>query len=212
MLERVITGVAVPLFFFISGYLYFIKTNIADGLAGIHYLDKTKRRVKSLLIPYLSWNLLVLLLFGVMQMLTSGDDVMSKDGYKALSDYTAIDVWKAFYALDSTGMPVDGPLWFIRDLFVISLCSPVVFMIVRYLKWIGVGALALCLFCGVRIPIEGFNMLCWFYFPWGAYMALNRKDLFSNVSSNVLVCMNVGIVALMLLATVSFFATATLWT
>ena len=115
--EKVFTAVPVHLFFMISGYLYFNKCTLHEGFNKEVYVKKTRSRIKSLLIPYLIWNLLVFLFFTVMQSLTSGSAVMQKDGYKALADYELIDYLKNFWALDSTGMPVDGPLWFIRDLF-----------------------------------------------------------------------------------------------
>ena len=131
----VIGVIPVPLFFIISGYLYFQNCSFNDGFTKSIYLNKTKKRLKSLLIPYLLWNLLVFILFSLSQYLTSDSQVMSKEGYKLLSDYTFIDYIKVFWALDSTDCPVDGPLWFIRDLFVISIFSPLVYYGIKYLKW-----------------------------------------------------------------------------
>ena len=132
---KVFTAVPVPLFMMISGYLYFNKCNLSEGFSRELYINKTRSRIKSLLIPYLIWNLLVFLFFTVGQSLTAGSDVMQKDGYKALADYEVIDYLKNFWALDSTGFPIDGPLWFIRDLFIISLFSPFVFWGIKYLRW-----------------------------------------------------------------------------
>ncbi|MCD8302247.1 MAG: acyltransferase [Prevotellaceae bacterium] len=204
-ISHVITGIAVPIFFFISGYLYFIKTDMESGIAGMNYLKKTKSRIKSLLIPYLSWNVLVMLFYSGMALLTSGDSVMEKDGYKSILEYTLTDVWKSIYALDTTGMPMDGPLWFIRDLFVISLFSPLVFLIVRYLKWVGVLALGCLMACHIGLPFEGFSTACWFYFSWGAYMGLNKSQLFSNVSDRTSLLMNGGILVLMVSETICYF-------
>ena len=54
-----ICRVAVPIFFLVSGYLFFVKleewnTNI--------WIDKLKKRVKTLLIPYVLWNLITICL------------------------------------------------------------------------------------------------------------------------------------------------------
>ncbi|MCD8305567.1 MAG: acyltransferase [Prevotella sp.] len=205
IVSHVIPGIAVPTFFFISGYLYFIKTDMAKGIAGINYVEKTKRRIKSLLIPYLSWNIIVFLLFSCMAMLTSGDSVMEKDGYKSILDCSLLDIWKNMYALDSTGMPIVNALWFIRDLFIISLCSPLVFLIAKYLKWFGVILLGLFLLLNIHLPFKGFSTACWFYFTWGAYMGLNKKNLFSTVSERTSILMNVAIVALMIFASIGYF-------
>ena len=121
--KGVFPAIAVPLFFFISGYLYFNKLDLhGDSSYDFNvWKMKTRGRLKSLLIPYISWNLLVLLLYFIAQQLTSNSTVMAKDGYKLIVDYNLLDYGKAFFAIDSTGMPIDGPLWFIRDLFIVSV-------------------------------------------------------------------------------------------
>ena len=60
---NVFTAVPVPLFMMISGYLYFNKCNLSEGFGREVYINKTRSRIKSLLIPYLIWNLLVFLFF-----------------------------------------------------------------------------------------------------------------------------------------------------
>jgi hypothetical protein len=56
---------------------------------------------------------------------------------KPIMDYSALDWLKAFWAKDSPdpdkiGMPIDYPLWFIRDLMMVMLFSPVVYGWVSY--------------------------------------------------------------------------------
>lgn len=120
--KGVFPAMAVPLFFFISGYLYFNKVELKGdkSFSLTLWKHKTYGRIKSLLIPYLSWNLIVLLFYFATQQLTGHSDIMAKEGYKLIADYNLMDYGKALYALDSTGMPIDGPLWFIRDLFIVS--------------------------------------------------------------------------------------------
>ena len=50
---------AVPFFFFVSGYFFF-KSGI---LTLRSYIDKLKRRANTLLLPYMVWNMLYMLLF-----------------------------------------------------------------------------------------------------------------------------------------------------
>ena len=52
----VIAQVAVPSFFFISGYLFFANVETWNSPA---YRAKMLRRLKTLLLPYLIWNLLM---------------------------------------------------------------------------------------------------------------------------------------------------------
>lgn len=53
--SHVLPSCAVPMFFLFSGYLYFYKMNGWDKDV---FLNKTRRRVKSLLIPYVLWIIL----------------------------------------------------------------------------------------------------------------------------------------------------------
>lgn len=166
----------------ISGYLYFNKCTLYDGFNKEIYVKKTKGRIKSLLIPYLLWNLLVFLLFTVMQSLTSGSEVMQKEGYKALVDYELIDYLKNFWALDSTGMPVDGPLWFIRDLFVMSLFTPLLYLGIKYLRWTFVVVLIFISYLELSIYFPFINYtyrvgLVEVYFTLGASFMLLAPDV-----------------------------------
>ena len=51
--------IAVPLFFFISGFLFFYHTDFSMKM----YKQKLKKRVRTLLVPYLFWNTVVFLIF-----------------------------------------------------------------------------------------------------------------------------------------------------
>ena len=57
--SRVLTHVCVPTFYLISGYLFFIGLEKWNGKV---YLNKLKKRIKSLLVPFLIWNTICILL------------------------------------------------------------------------------------------------------------------------------------------------------
>ena len=56
LISQTLVKVAVPVFFIISGYLFF--ANVKEWNFSV-YKEKMFRRVKKLLIPYLIWNLLM---------------------------------------------------------------------------------------------------------------------------------------------------------
>ena len=56
LFSEVLPRIAVPLFFIISGYLFF-----RSGFMIRTYTDKLRRRVRTLLVPYILWNLLYLI-------------------------------------------------------------------------------------------------------------------------------------------------------
>ena len=65
-LTIILCRVAVPLFFFMSGFLFFLRTEFFTAQV---YFKKLKSRFRSLLIPYLFWNLVLLLLVFVLSMI-----------------------------------------------------------------------------------------------------------------------------------------------
>lgn len=56
--SQVVSRVCVPLFFFISGLLFFKGANFSWNI----YVHKIRRRISTLLVPYLIWNLIGFLL------------------------------------------------------------------------------------------------------------------------------------------------------
>lgn len=170
---KIFTSITVPLFMVISGFLYFSST---DGNLWRTYIKKTKRRFKSILLPYIIWNFLILVLYSFVQIKVGNGEAVSKEGYKFISDYTFVDYVKAFWAMDSTGKPIDGPLWFIRDLFVLSIISPFIYYGIYYLRIIFV----ILSFVLVTIPFDGMlgSVINYEipYFVIGAYLALNKKN------------------------------------
>ena len=63
LISQVFARIAVPMFFLISGYFLFGKKELTFGLIK----EKWKKRIHSLLIPYLIWNFLVLLVQIIVQ-------------------------------------------------------------------------------------------------------------------------------------------------
>src|SRR4051794_27691780 len=60
-----IARIAVPIFFSISGFLFFMKFKLTASF----YFDKFRKRFSTLFIPYIIWSAWGLLLFFVLQTL-----------------------------------------------------------------------------------------------------------------------------------------------
>ena len=56
-ISKVISHIAVPCFFFISGYLFFSNIVFFNKQT---YLSKLKKRINTLFIPYLLWNIIAI--------------------------------------------------------------------------------------------------------------------------------------------------------
>lgn len=123
-----ITGACVPLFFVISGFLYF--RNVPKNPGVDFFWKKTRTRFFSLLIPYLIANAIA---FGCYWLAHRyAPDMIS--GYFG-------DNWNKPLFIFWTG-PVNMSLWFIRDLIIACLVAPLIWMLVRYTRIWGVLALA----------------------------------------------------------------------
>lgn len=175
----------VPLFFLISGYLYFKGFELHYGWND--YIEKNRRRVRTLVVPYLLWNFLTLLLFWVVQSLMPN---MTSGNYTLIADYSIKDWLLAFWNVDE-GFPIDGPMWFIRDLIIISAISIVIHPLVKN-KVIGLLIIALSLIMGI---IGG-------YFIVGAWLGVHGIDfvkyckrawLISTIGYFVLVVINLAL-------------------
>lgn len=129
-----LTDCAVPMFFVISGYLYFWKT---PHLTKDIYRSKTKRKIIALMVPFFCWNVITCLINPARFL---GAGVLEK----------ITGFWSMTMELGCGAGPWDGPLWFVRDLFIVMLCAPAVEWIVGKTK-LGGGVRAVCSrFDGIR--------------------------------------------------------------
>lgn len=159
---------AVPCFFFISGFLFF------HGLQSWSWEGwgcKLKRRVRTLLIPYLLWNAIALLAFWAYDRLGGTATGL----YEQFQQRGGLRIFWNIHGglpIGSQSGPLDGPLWFIRDLTYYILAAPALYLFLRWLK--GYGVLGMCvLFLAVRGSVpEGFV-----FFVFGAYLQYSGKNI-----------------------------------
>lgn len=114
-----LTKVCVPCFFILSGYLYF--NNVAKFNRAT-YLSKTRRRIHTLLIPYLLWNLIglaiILLKYRYFNYPSFG---VVENGHICLPRLIE-GFWDYAY-----GYPYAFAFWFIRNLIIFAILSPVAY-------------------------------------------------------------------------------------
>lgn len=170
----VIIESAVPLFFFISGYLFFRNGEFSTSI----YASKLRRRVSSLLVPYLLWNVIYILIVAIMQYVKPDTLFLI---HKSLSRFTFTDyLWLFWDIRQITGLPSDahscvvGQFWFLQCLMVLDVLSPLIYVGIRYLKWYFV--LLVGVLCSVFFftPIAGFQPLAIIAFTLGAAFAIRH--------------------------------------
>ena len=170
----IITQIAVPSFFFFSGFLFFHKMN---GFTFCVYTQKLKKRIDTLVIPYVFWNLFVAVLYLMIQTIIPG---MMSGKNKLLVDYSISDWLWMFWDTNrispafTAHLPLNGPLWFVRDLIVVVIGTPLVYFLIRRLHICIVIFLGLLWIGDLWVDITGFSSMCLFFFSAGAYFGIKR--------------------------------------
>lgn len=183
-IEAFISGQSVPVYYFIAGYVFFLGVEFSRTV----WVGKLRRRVNSLLIPYLAWNL-VALLYVLKSQLPGMDAVSEFSGDQLDTSLRGIlmSFWDdshgvAPYPTAANGIfPVDKPLWFVRDLMIMALASPLIACLYRCRKWVTVSVLSLATLVWImRFPLPPHPLLlleAFVFFAWGGYMSYHGRDL-----------------------------------
>lgn len=182
-LSHVATGIAVPCFFLFSGYLFFCKVKVWNRQI---YLQKLQKRFRSLFIPYMLWILLFLFYDEWIQTGYSGPDLVLQVG-RLLADQGLHLFWDSrTWATNYTDWlgrpaPMTGPalvpLWFLRDLMVATVASPLVYWAIRRMGALFLGLLGLCFLSDVWIPLHGCSVTCFFWFSAGAFFGIRQINM-----------------------------------
>ena len=140
-----LSQLGVPMFFFISAVLFYRACSF-DSLE-----NKYERRVRSLLIPYLIWNTFFVLVFVALTHIPFFQDRMriSPDLFN-----TPHKIINAIIHSKCT------PLWFVKDLMLLTLMAPLTLLLLRDLRWL-ITALGLSLIVALRGNYSYENILVW---------------------------------------------------
>lgn len=157
----VISIPAMVWFFFISAYLFF--RNLELGMIP----GKWRRRIGSILIPFIIWNTVSVILE-----LAKGGNVM--DG--GVLDF----VVKNYLFIRGTGC-ANGPLWYLFRLMEYIVIAPLVFFIAKN-KWLAAGAEIVLLAANYQLGIGYFDFSYWLpVYIVGAYVGINMPGVAEDV-------------------------------
>lgn len=185
--SNVFPSIAVPAFFFISGYLFFKKLEIWDGKV---WKRKMQSRIRTLVIPYFLWVTLYILYtarFVIGAIIINGrpfqlftDWVKEHDCLHMYWDSqvwggTGTD-WFGNAVAHATG-PYLIPLWFLRDLMVIVALTPLVYWLIKKAEIWPVLFFGIAYITGTWPDIHGLRVDTAFYFTSGAYMSIKGYDI-----------------------------------
>lgn len=174
-LTRVLPSFAVPLFFALSGYLFFLGTAHFDPAA---YLCKLRRRSLSLLLPYLTWNALACGLYALRDAAAGRPVEYALSpallwGCKPLG--AASESWLGL-PLSATTAPVLEQLWFVRDLMVCVLLSPIFYAVLRRGRVFGLLLFAAVFYGQLWPNFGGMSFTGPWFFALGAWFSLSGRS------------------------------------
>jgi surface polysaccharide O-acyltransferase-like enzyme len=173
--SQILGRVAVPLFFFISGFLFF--QNI-DGFTKQAWLGKLKNRGKTLLIPYLFWNITAFIIYYIARNIPVLEDIWLE--YRVTYTFQ--------YVLESLGilqvLPLAGQFWFVHDLIVAVILTPAIYFFIRKAKIYGVLLLGVLWFFSCWpsvVEVRAIRLITVFFFTAGAWFGSNKRNIVDNM-------------------------------
>lgn len=187
--SEVLARIAVPLFYMFSGFLFFNKKDFTREIYG----QKLKSRARTLLVPFILWNFIAVLWqlkcllpglssfyrpvevhLSVMRIINT---FLFNTGNSGIITGPPLDV------ASSGSYPIDVPLWYLRDLMVVIIISPLIhWMIKKASFWsvalLGIFWLTLALFLPKGCYIDMLATAV-FFFSLGATFSINKMDFIS---------------------------------
>lgn len=164
-LSRHLGIVLLPTLFFISGYCLFLT----EG----KFPAKLTGRVRRLMVPYFAWNIIFLIIY-----LTLG--VFSSEVHQNLAEWGCTSFRGCFNRLLAINeMVIDGPMWYVRCLFIMCLFYPVLKWFYHHTSWmVSVGG-------GILLVVLGDDFFSRYYpsyavaaFVVGGCIAYHKIDVF----------------------------------
>ena len=154
----------VPGFLFISGFLFFLSKKT--------YGEKLQSRFHTLLVPYIIWNALLLAAYLLAYALGHPQDINGRN----MADYGWLDYMRLFWdrgTFDNGNfVPLLCPYWYIRNLLLLSVVSPLIFVLVRYVRELFLLGMAVW---WMFTPHNAFIQQSVFFFSLGAYFSIHER-------------------------------------
>ena len=193
MISHNFAKIAVCWFFVFSGYLFF--RNLEGSFSWDSCLSKWKKRLRSLVLPYIIWNLLLVLAIIVKSGVFSAIGLGPDEQMEWVRKVNIVDwLWS---------WPANFPLWYMRDLIILSLLAPAWYYFFKYGRWWSLAILVAVYLSGWNPAIPGMRGI--FFFGLGAYLGINRMDMLELCRKVRIPCY---IVAPVILLVTSYFNSA----
>jgi len=180
IIRNIMGHVAVPLFFLISGYLFYKPNELNSWNV---YQKKIRKRFLSILVPYLFFNFIKFIEYCIND--TKGVDEFL--GYVG-NHFSFHIFWDYILGENSWAAPICGPLWYLRELFIMFLIAPLLRMLLERCGLV-ILIILLCIFFVPVFPyIEGLYILSWLFFSLGLYLRVKRWSILQCCQKGKSIC------------------------
>ena len=178
-----LVSVAVPLFFFISGLLFFKNGLFTFSL----YIRKIHSRIYTILLPYFLWNIIYFLLIAFIQLINSNFLFIL---HKRIADFCWQDyIWLFWDISKITHLSEDqhsclvGAFWFLQNLIVMFIFSPFIYYIIKFFRHFTLILLLILYFSKIIPNITGISIESIFWFSLGAYCSILNINFISLIKN-----------------------------
>lgn len=168
-----IQNICVPMFFMISGYLFY------RNFAYCKLLNKYKSRVKTLLVPYLIWNIISFIYsLAIKYLLGAG-----------------VEIPKSFLGIVFSILNANySVLWFVKYLIIFTIASPLIYVILKWKhSWCIIVIMLILLWKyvndgaflnGINLTSNHISLYIYegIYYCIGSYIALNFKNYIETIN------------------------------
>lgn len=183
-ITEILARIAVPSFFIFSGFLFF---NNIDHFNFTIYRTKIKKRIRSLLIPYLFWNAVVVMFYYLQQTFAPS---LAGNTHNLVVNYN-IDDWVHAFWTD----PISYPLWYVRDLMIVCVISPVIYFLIKRSGLIFPLLMLVLWLFRIDLLIRG-DVEAVAFFSFGSFMSLKDNNGINickksaSIHNNIFNCVN----------------------
>lgn len=181
-------GVAVPTFFYISGLLFFNKF---EEWNWVSWKRKVQNRARTLLLPFILWIVIDFVMKYVWAILkhelpdfsfATFCEFLSDNGYlRIFYDRPLVEYSDSIlgYAVDAS-KPIDGPLWYVRELIVLVLLAPAIWKALKATRYYAIAIFGILYLFNIGLPFVLVSPTGLFFFSLGAAFSIAEQD-FLNV-------------------------------
>lgn len=159
---RSVSEVAVPTFFVISGYLFFVNFKYDKIFL------KWKTRFFSIVIPYLIWNVVAYMYYQAIVLIPFISNNINQ----------SVEEFSLKMLLLNALFGYHNITWFLRNLIIYIFITPIIFFLLKY-KWSLIIMLPLIFGLGI---IEQNYCYYWFYYLTGAYIGIHFSNIIKEMT------------------------------